>query len=94
MPFDPLKHNRRSIRLAGYDYASPGAYFITIATRHRMQLFGDIIGGQMRLNDFGRIARTEWVKTPETCPRGVHRFPELWEPVRLHSGGPTGNRVG
>lgn len=23
----------------------------------------------------------------ETCPREVHRFPELWEPVRLRSGG-------
>jgi putative transposase len=29
-PFDPEKHHRRSICLAGYDYTSPGAYFVTI----------------------------------------------------------------
>ncbi len=28
--FDPQKHHRRSIRLKGYDYASAGAYYVTI----------------------------------------------------------------
>ena len=31
--YDPEKHHRRSIRLKGYDYSQPGAYFITIVTR-------------------------------------------------------------
>ena len=34
-PYDPDKHHRRSIRLKGYDYSQPGAYFITIATQNR-----------------------------------------------------------
>ena len=33
MSDDPQKHRRRSIRLKGYDYHSPGAYFVTICTQ-------------------------------------------------------------
>ncbi len=33
--YDPDKHHRRSIRLKGYDYSQPGAYFITIVTQNR-----------------------------------------------------------
>ena len=39
MPYDRDRHHRRSIRLNGYDYASPGAYFVTICTRHRQTFF-------------------------------------------------------
>ena len=37
--------NRRSIRLKGYDYTQPGAYFITICTHERAHLFGQVEGG-------------------------------------------------
>ncbi|MHB8086678.1 MAG: transposase [Anaerolineaceae bacterium] len=56
-------HHRRSIRLAGYDYASEGGYFITIITQKRMRLFGDIVNEVMRENDFGRMVREEWFNT-------------------------------
>lgn len=36
-------HNRRSIRLPGYDYTRPGYYFVTVCIHDRKQrLFGDI----------------------------------------------------
>ena len=35
--FDPTIHRRRSIRLPGYDYASEGAYFVTICVQERQQ---------------------------------------------------------
>ena len=35
MTYDPLKHHRRSFRLKGYDYAQPGAYFVTLCAQHR-----------------------------------------------------------
>jgi putative transposase len=60
--------NRRSIRLHGYDYSTPGAYFITIVTHRRRHLFGHIVNGEMRLNEWGRIARAEWLKTPAIRP--------------------------
>jgi REP element-mobilizing transposase RayT len=37
--YDPYKHNRRSIRAHGWDYRSPGWYFVTICTEQRQNLF-------------------------------------------------------
>jgi len=39
--YNPDIHHRRSIRLRGYDYADPGAYFITICTHQREVLLAD-----------------------------------------------------
>jgi len=65
--YDPHLHeqrdsdcNRRSIRLKGYDYTLPGAYFITLVTLHRDCLFGEIIDIVMRLNSTGKIIQSEW----------------------------------
>lgn len=53
-------HHRRSIRLKGYDYAQAGLYFITICCQDRAHLFGEIINEVMVLNEYGKIAFTEW----------------------------------
>ncbi len=53
-------HNRRSIRLKGYDYTKSGAYFITICTHNRENLFGEIKNGEMIINEFGRIVNYTW----------------------------------
>jgi putative transposase len=68
MPFDPKTHHRRSIRLKGYDYAQPGAYFITTVTWQRGLLFGDIVGGEMVLNPSGRIVQNAWSDLPRHYP--------------------------
>ncbi len=53
-------HNRRSIRLKGYDYAQKGAYFVTICVNDRRNLFGGITDGKMELNDMGKIVKDAW----------------------------------
>lgn len=53
-------HSRRSIRLRGYDYALPGAYFITICTYQRKGLFGEVVRGHMNMNFLGEIASACW----------------------------------
>ena len=50
---------RRSIRLKRYDYKRIGAYFVTIATRNRESRFGDIIDGEVHLNDTGRLVKSQ-----------------------------------
>ncbi len=60
MKYDPAKHQRRSIRLRGYDYSRDGAYFITICTQKRKCLFGEIKDGDMRLNAAGKIVADSW----------------------------------
>lgn len=49
MPFDPTRHYRRFSRLKGYDYTKSGAYFVTMFTRNRGCLFGNILDGEMQL---------------------------------------------
>jgi putative transposase len=68
MKYNPDKHHRRSIRLKGFDYSSPGAYFITICTQHRECLFGEIADGEMMLNRFGKMVATHWVNLAKHHP--------------------------
>jgi putative transposase len=63
------KHRRRSIRLKGYDYSQAGAYFVTMVTRERTCLFGEIVNGQTRLNDAGRVVQRVWNDLPNCYPR-------------------------
>ncbi|MBA3873429.1 MAG: transposase [Anaerolineae bacterium] len=51
---------RKLPRLAGYDYAQNGAYFVTICTHNREMLFGEIVDGNMQLNNAGEIVLTCW----------------------------------
>ena len=64
MKYDRNKHHRRSIRLKGYDYSQPGAYFVTICVDQRQCLFGDVVDEQMILNQYGAIVADEWQKSP------------------------------
>jgi len=58
-------HHRHSIRLKGYDYSQAGAYFVTVCAHERQCLFGEIVDGEMQLNDFGRIVAAEWIRSGE-----------------------------
>ena len=59
---------RQSIRLREYDYTQPGAYFVTVVTHLRKNLFGEIIDGQMFLNQAGKIVEQTWVNIPPHFP--------------------------
>ena len=73
MKYNPDIHHRRSIRLKGYDYSQAGLYFITICTQNRLCLFGEIVDDDRgtticALNEYGRIAEKEWIKTSKMRP--------------------------
>ncbi len=91
----PDLHHRRSIRLKEYDYSQAGAYFITICTHQRENLFGKIVDGEMKLNEFGQIAHEEWHKTAlirgeidldefVIMPNHFHGIVIIHEPVRAY----------
>jgi REP element-mobilizing transposase RayT len=63
---------RKRLRLHGYDYTEPGAYFVTICVSDRSCLFGDIVEGSVRLSELGRIVHERWIALPQH-----HRFFEL-----------------
>jgi len=58
-------HHRHSIRLKGYDYSQPGFYFITMCTNNHEHLFGEIENEIMIMNEFGNIAKNEWLETAD-----------------------------
>lgn len=58
------KHHRQSIRLRNRDYAESGAYFVTICTKDRECLLGEIVDWKMNLTEFGRIILDCWNDLP------------------------------
>ena len=59
--YSPTTHQRHSLRLKGYDYSQAGAYFVTICAYNKEYLFGDIINGVMRMNEYGKTVREKWL---------------------------------
>jgi putative transposase len=68
MDSHPHKHRRRSIRLKDYDYSQGGAYFITVCTRKRENLFGNVTEGQIQLNRYGKVVNDFWDNIPTHFP--------------------------
>jgi REP element-mobilizing transposase RayT len=58
-------HHRQSTRLRAFDYTSSGAYFVTMCVAQKMLLFGDVLEGEMVLNDLGNIVLETWNAIPE-----------------------------
>jgi putative transposase len=75
--------HRRSLRLKGYDYSQPGAYFVTIVTQGCKCLFGKIIEKEMHLNNLGMIIRKCWLEIPNHFP-GIEADPFVVMPNHLH----------
>jgi putative transposase len=61
-------HRRLSIRLRGYDYAWAGMYFVTVCTHLKRCILGEVVEGEMRLNDAGRMVADTLASLPERFP--------------------------
>ncbi|MDR6968813.1 REP element-mobilizing transposase RayT [Flavobacterium arsenatis] len=62
------KYRIPSARLKNWDYASNGAYFITICTKDRKHYFGEITNGEMELSPIGELAHQFWNEIPAHFP--------------------------
>ncbi len=69
MVFNPEIHHRQSIRLRDYDYSRIGAYFVTICAWQRECLFGEVMAGDVRLNNLGLMALECWNGIPSHFPQ-------------------------
>ncbi|MCG2811283.1 MAG: hypothetical protein L6428_07475 [Candidatus Aminicenantes bacterium] len=68
MEFNTEKYHRRSIRLKGYDYSRTGYYFVTICSRERECLFGEVGDSKIILNEMGVLAEKMWRELPDRFP--------------------------
>jgi REP element-mobilizing transposase RayT len=57
--------NRCSIRLRDYDYTQDGVYFVTVCAHNHECMFGEIVGGEMKLNGRGEIVQDCWKAIPQ-----------------------------
>jgi putative transposase len=73
----------RSVRLPGYDYASPGAYFVTVCTHRRACTVGIVDKGQVVLSPLGESVVAAWTALPVHFP-GVVLDAFVVMPNHLH----------
>jgi len=57
--------HRKNLRIPEFDYSQPGAYFVTIVTQNRKTFFGQVLDGQMVLNDAGLMVKGVFDQIPE-----------------------------
>jgi putative transposase len=62
------KYRIETSRLNGYNYSKPGNYFITICTKDREPLFGEIIDEKIKLTEKGKIVSDCWYDLPNHYP--------------------------
>ncbi len=55
--------DRKRNRMQNFDYSKDAIYFITACCKNRIHHFGNIIDGEMNLNEYGEIAKNqmEWL---------------------------------
>ncbi len=61
-------HERKLIRLTGFDYSLSRYYFITICVKGHVHSFGSIENGKMRLSENGNIANKQWIWLKDQFP--------------------------
>ena len=95
-------HHRRSIRLKEYDYSQPGEYFVTICTYNHDCTLGEIVEGEMRLNENGKIVEKFWGQISRhfinveldqfvVMPNHLHGILTINEPVGVQNFEPLQN---
>ena len=56
------------IRLRGYDYSTPGLYFLTLCIKDRSHRLGTISQGDFHSNDAGKMLERLWITMPYRFP--------------------------
>ena len=64
MTYNPGQHHRRSIRLKEYDYSWAGWYYVTICTKDRECVLGEIRNDTVRLSRMGAAVQIFWQNIP------------------------------
>ena len=82
IPFD--QRIRQPLRLKNFDYAETGSYFITINTKTRTELFGQIDEHGVHLNPLGEMIRQAILYTP-TRSHGVSIDTHVVMPDHIHA---------
>lgn len=80
--------DRKLNRLKNFDYRTEALYFVTSCIQNKEHWFGEVINGEMQLNEFGKIAEDQftWLTSQYTfvvlhahvvMPNHIHAIIEL-----------------
>ncbi|MBP9763765.1 MAG: transposase [Gammaproteobacteria bacterium] len=84
MKFNSWREPRKQIRLAEYNYKTPGYYFVTFCTEKRLCLFGEIINSAMLHNEAGRTIYNVF-KNLRNFYFGIHTDTFVVMPNHIHA---------
>ena len=82
-PNAPRRYKGRRLRIPGYDYSTPGYYFVTSVTHERRCLFGEVKNDVMHLSDLGKTVEAAWKELPERY-EGIEHDMFVFMPNHLH----------
>jgi putative transposase len=74
---------RKSLRLKGYDYSQPGAYFITICTENKVCYLGNVVDGITISYPISDVIRDIWQEIPAKF-KGVELDAFIIMPNHVH----------
>lgn len=57
------RYRIESARLKDWDYSNPWWYYVIINSKEHKEYFGEVVKGEIKLNDLGKIVEEEWLKT-------------------------------
>jgi len=66
---NPSLPHRKNLRLPEFDYSQNGSYFVTIVTHDRKHLFGEVVKGEVVLDEVGRMVEGVWASIPAHFPQ-------------------------
>ena len=62
------KYRIQTTRLQNWDYGRNGTYLVTLCTQDREWYFGEVMHGEMKLSETGKIAMKFWQEIPDHFP--------------------------
>src|SRR5215207_10021908 len=68
MPYDPVRHHRRSTRYPGFDYSTANAYFVTICTQDRAYALSTIVDDTFSPQPQGHVVLKVWNNLVDRYP--------------------------
>ncbi len=60
-----MRHHRKPLRSPGFDYSTPGTYWVTLCVHHMECRFGHVDRAVMHLNDAGQMVQCHWLDLPD-----------------------------
>ncbi len=74
---------RKNTRLWGFDYNTPGAYFITICTKNKLKILSHIVGGDVLDAPFGDVPQVKLTQYGKTADKYLRQLNDFYADIEI-----------